>query len=138
MPTPRRSTQRRSRRRGAAAAELAVCLPLIILLVLATIEACTMIYLKQSLTVAAYEGARTALTPGATSADVTTQATQVLTDRDVQGGSVALTPLVFETAATGSYLRVQATAPCDMNGGLGSWFYQGKSLTGTVEVMKEF
>ena len=51
------------RRRGVAASELAVCLPVIVLLVLAMIEACTMIFLKQSLTVAAYEGVRTAIEP---------------------------------------------------------------------------
>ena len=63
---------RRSRsesHRGTALAEIAVCLPIIVLLAFASIEACTMIYLKQSLTIAAYEGGRTAVTPGATSAD---------------------------------------------------------------------
>ena len=39
-------------------------------LVIGTIEACSMIFLKQSLAVAAYEGARTAIVPGTTQADV--------------------------------------------------------------------
>ena len=46
-------------RRGGG--ELAVCLPVVVLLVIATIEACSAMFLKQSLTVAAYEGVRTAL-----------------------------------------------------------------------------
>jgi len=51
----------RGSRRAVAASELAVCLPILVLLVLAMIESCTMIFLKQSLTVSAYEGIRKAI-----------------------------------------------------------------------------
>ena len=51
----------RRRRHGAAATEFAVCLPVLMLLLLGMLEACTMIFLKQSLAVAAYEGGHTAL-----------------------------------------------------------------------------
>ncbi len=51
-------------RDGVAATELAVCMPVIVLVVLATIESCAMIFLQQSLSIAAYEGARVALAPG--------------------------------------------------------------------------
>ena len=47
-----------------------MCLPIIVLLVIGTIEACSMVFLKQSLAIAAYEGARTAIIPGATKAQV--------------------------------------------------------------------
>jgi Flp pilus assembly protein TadG len=53
-------------RRGVAAAEFAVCLPVLVLVVFASIEACSMIFLKESLTVAAYEGSRVALQSAAT------------------------------------------------------------------------
>src|SRR6188472_1863347 len=72
-------------RRGVAASELAVCLPIVVLLVLATIEACSMVFLKQSLTVASYEGVRTAIDKGATSAQVQTACQQVLNDRKIAG-----------------------------------------------------
>src|SRR5262245_11435218 len=78
-PTNCRNTNRRRARRGirgVAAAELAVCLPIVVLLVLATIEACSALFLKQSLTVAAYEGVRTAIEEGATSANVQTACNQ--------------------------------------------------------------
>ena len=51
-------SQHRATRRGVAAVELAVCLPVIILLVFGAIEASSFIFLKQSLNVAAYEGIR--------------------------------------------------------------------------------
>ena len=43
--------------------ELAVCLPVIALLVLASIEACTMIFVQQGLETVAYETARFAVAP---------------------------------------------------------------------------
>ncbi|MEM9660354.1 MAG: TadE/TadG family type IV pilus assembly protein, partial [Planctomycetota bacterium] len=49
-PCKFRRCERRSTRCGLAVTELAVCLPVVVLLVLAMIEACTMIFLKQSLT----------------------------------------------------------------------------------------
>ncbi len=68
-------------RRGVAAAEFAVCLPVMVLLVLGMVETCSMVFLKQSLAVAAYEGAHTAVKPGATSADVRAVCDNILRDR---------------------------------------------------------
>ena len=86
--TPRQSWLRirmrpfgRRNARGVAAAELAVCLPIVVLLVIATIEACSAVFLKQSLTVAAYEGVRTALEEGATARSVQRHCNRVLSDR---------------------------------------------------------
>ena len=50
-----------STRRAAAAAELAICLPLIVFLLLASLEACSMIFLDHSLTITSYEGVRVAI-----------------------------------------------------------------------------
>ncbi|MEO2047664.1 MAG: TadE/TadG family type IV pilus assembly protein [Pirellulales bacterium] len=77
-----------STRQGVAAAELAVCLPVLVLLVLAMIESCTMIFLKQSLTVTAYEGVRTVLQERAVAADVQKTCQQIFADRRVQGMSL--------------------------------------------------
>lgn len=55
------TTHRRHRandRRGTSVVEFAVCMPLIMLIVLGAIEATSMIFLKQSLQAAAYEGSR--------------------------------------------------------------------------------
>ena len=62
----RRTT--RSNRRGIAAVELAVCLPVIVLLVFGSIEASSFIFLKQSLNVSAYEGIREAIRVGSNNA----------------------------------------------------------------------
>jgi hypothetical protein len=117
---------------------LAVCLPLLVLLVLATIEACTMIYLKKSLTVAAYEAGRTSLMPGASSANVKAQGQQVLDDRKVKGATIVLNPAAIEAAPEGSYLEVTVNAPCESNTLLGTWFYTGRTLSARATYKKEF
>ena len=48
-------------KRGIAAVEFAVIAPVFFLILLGTIETCTMIFLQQSLKIAAYEAARSRL-----------------------------------------------------------------------------
>jgi Flp pilus assembly protein TadG len=136
-----KSTTRRHRdpsfRHGVAASELAVCLPVLVLLVLAMIEACTMIFLKQSLTVAAYEGVRTALEPAAVQADVVASASSVLADRRVNGGNVTVTRN-FEALAPGEYVQVIVSAPADRNSVIPGSFFRGRTLTASATMMKEF
>ncbi len=50
-------------RRAAAMIEFAICMPVFFLLAMGTIETCRMIYLRQSLKLAAYECARIELHP---------------------------------------------------------------------------
>jgi len=133
-----RSRRRERRRRGVAASELAVCLPVIVLLVLAMIEACTMIFLKQSLTVAAYEGARAALEPQAVATDVQDAANGVLADRRVQKASVTIRPTNFATLAPGEYIEVTVSAPTDPNSTIPGSFLRGRTLSATAVMMKEF
>lgn len=61
------------KRSGAAIIELAVCLPLLVLITLATIKACSMIFLKQTLIIAAFEGARIGMLPGSAALNVEAQ-----------------------------------------------------------------
>jgi hypothetical protein len=121
-----------------AASELAVCLPVLVLLVLAMIESCTMIFLKQSLTVAAYEGVRTSIEPNAVAADVQTKCQDVLEDRRVQQPQVVITPANFETLAPGAYVTVTVSAPADRNSILPGNFFRGRTLAASATMMKEF
>jgi Flp pilus assembly protein TadG len=129
---------KRPRRRGVAAVEFAVCLPIIVLLVLGTIEACSMIFLKQTLAIAAYEGVRTAIIPGKTKADVEAACNQILVDRGVASGKVTVTPANFDTLEPGKYVDVTVTAPCNANSIVRNKFYKGKTLTSNASMMIEF
>ncbi|MCG8448620.1 MAG: pilus assembly protein [Pirellulales bacterium] len=129
---------RRRNRRAIAAAEFAVCLPVIVLLVLGMIESCTMIFLKQSLTVAAYEGVRTALEENAVSADVRRTSQQVLSERRVRGGATTVSPGNLPSLPVGQYITVTASAPADRNSVVPSVFFRGRTLSASATMMKEF
>ena len=79
---------RRTRRTGGAAVEAALTLPLILLLITATIELSTAIYLKESLTIAAYEGARIAVTRKADNQDVIDRIEEVFDSRGISTAGV--------------------------------------------------
>lgn len=129
---------RTEKRRGAATVEFAVCLPVIVILVLGSIEATTMIFLKQSLTVSAYEGGRTAIVPEATSADVEAVCQQILADRRVNNATINVIPNNLDSIEPGEFIRVEVNAPCDGNSILSGRIFQGREMIGVAEFMKEF
>jgi Flp pilus assembly protein TadG len=137
MASARRQPTNGRRRRGVAAAELAVCLPIVVLMVIATIEACSALFLKQSLTIAAYEGVRTALEEGATPANVQTACKQILADRKIKGASITLKPANPATLNPGDFIDVTVTAPCGPNSLVPAAFYRGRSLSATASMMIE-
>ena len=127
----------RALRSGAAVVELAVCLPILTLITLATIESSAMIFLQQSLSVAAYEGARVALVPSATEENARYQTELILTGRTVQGATVTVSPNNFDVLPAGTWIQVVASAPFSQNSLAGGWLFNGNTLTATVEMMKE-
>lgn len=127
-----------SGRRGAATVEFAVCLPVIVILVLGSIEATSMIFLKQSLTVAAYEGGRTAIVPEATAADVQAVCEQILADRRVNNATINVIPADLDSIEPGEFIRVEVNAACDDNAILSGRIFQGRDMLGFAEFMKEF
>ena len=110
-----RSPRTAARRKGTAAVEFAICLPVLITIVLGSIEATNAIFLKQHLTAAAYEAARKATAPGRTSSDATTAATNVLTQFGVSGGTISISPAVGSATAAGTQITVTASAPLSSN-----------------------
>lgn len=133
----RRQRHRKCARQGAALVEFAVILPVLVLMFFGTVEACSMINLEQSLKVAAYEATRVALVPGTNSGNVSAAANQVLSDRRIAGGTVSMSPSDPSGAPTGSYISVTVSAPAAGNSLVGAWFYGGRTLSSTVQMMKE-
>jgi Flp pilus assembly protein TadG len=128
----------RRRRRGVAATEFAVCLPIIVLLVVGTIEACSMIFLKQTLAIAAYEGARTAIIPGVTKTQVEAACNQILTDRKVKGAVITVKPTDIAALNPGDFVDVTVSAPCSSNSIVPNKFYKGRTVSSTASMMIEF
>lgn len=132
------SRRRRSIRRGTAATETAVILPLFVFIVLGCIETCTMIFLKQSLEIAAYEACRTSLVRGTTTYGVQTKAQNILTARKVQNATITVDPPDFLSRPYGTFIRVTVSAPCNSNSSFAPWIYAGRTLSSDVEMMKEY
>src|SRR3954452_19389663 len=82
----------RKRRRGAAAVEFAVVLPLFVVLVFGMIEYGRMVMVQQIITNASREGARRAVLDGATPSTVQAAVTTYLTDAAISGGRTAVDP----------------------------------------------
>lgn len=126
------------RRRGAAVTELAICLPILVIFVFGTIEICNYIYKKQSISIAAYEGARIALVSGSTEEKVRLQCELLLADRRINDAVIQISPADFETAPTGTFIAVEVSAPLASNGVLPKQLFAQDFLNARVEMMKEF
>lgn len=125
-------------RQGVAATEFAVCLPLIVLLLLGSIEASTMIFLKQTLTIAAYEGARHATAELCAESDVEETCHSVLDDRNVAGASVSVSPGPLEVQPEQTWITVTVTAPAADNSVIQGMFMDGRIVTARATMMKKY
>jgi Flp pilus assembly protein TadG len=126
-----------NKRKGAAIVEFAVVLPIIVVLVLGTIEATSMIFLQQSLKLAAYEGARTSIVPGAELENVEAACARVLEARRISATTIAVQPANFASEPYGTLIRVEVSAECDSNSFFPSWFYAERQSVAAVTFMKE-
>lgn len=75
-------------RKAAATVEMALCLPVLVIVTLGTISVSQMIYLKQESVLVAAECTRYLARPGIMQADAIARGTQMLTDRGISGGTV--------------------------------------------------
>ncbi|MDA8746338.1 pilus assembly protein [Rubripirellula amarantea] len=126
-----------SEHRAVAATELAICLPLVAMLILASIEACGMVYLSHSLSIASYEGVRVAINYDSTTTDVTDKCTQMIEARQVVDGTIDVSPNNVATVPRGVAIQVTVTAPCNSNSLLPPWFFSGKTLSASTTMVKE-
>ncbi len=131
------SRRPRQRRRGVAAVEFAVCLPVILLLVFGAIEASSFIFLKQSLHVAAYEGARSATRLGAGNTEGTDSVQNILTSRNVQDFLVSFPNGDAAKANRGDEIVIEVSAPTATNSPLTGQFVTNRVLTARVVMVKE-
>ena len=126
-----------SSRCGTSAVELAVCLPVLMLVIIGSLECSGMIFLNQSLHIAAYEGARVAIRSDATNAEVIDRANDILSVRNVILPSLTVNPSNVSGILSGQTLTVTLSAPCDANSLLPPWFFGGMTLVGQTTMVKE-
>ncbi len=114
MKTRPTTRQKRYPKRAAAAlVELAICLPLLAFLVGASIEACDLIFLRNTLATASYSGTLEVSRSGCTETTIRNQITQVLNAANIKDFTIAVTKsngASFATAVKGDLIRVQIEA----------------------------
>jgi Flp pilus assembly protein TadG len=101
------------RRRGTAVVEMAVVLPLLLILTLGTIEYGWMLLCLQEMTGVCEQAGRTAATPTATNAIVNTQIASLMAHWNLQssGYTTTFSPSDVSTAATGNQVSVTISIP---------------------------
>lgn len=131
-------TQRnRFARRGVACVEAAFCLPVIFLVVLGSVEVTNKIFLKQSLSTAAYEACRTAIQASSTTAIANTSGLEILKARGVKSASLVFVPADVGNAPRGTIIRVTAHANGKANSIVSSGFAVAGDVSSTVVMVKE-
>lgn len=143
-PSKRPATTRRKRfssrtqRSGAAVVEAAICFPLIIILMLGTLEISAGLYLRESLSVCCFEACRVGTVRRATADDVQARAIEVLADRGVTGASVVLTPSNYDSLNSLDTFSVQITAPTAGNSIFIFDNLVNRSIQSNVTMVREF
>ena len=120
-----------------AVVELAICLPILALVLIATIEACVMLQLQHNLAVTAYEGARIGIMPGSSATGVQTQCSMLLDDRNINNYTITMTPSDPSTMDVGDAFTLTVSADCDSNTVLAAMFFEGKTLSESVVMLAE-
>ncbi len=122
-PPPRagRLGRRRAPRRGIAAVELALCLPVVLLTTLGMIEVSNVVYVQTQMQSVAYEGVRVATRPttsstqAASAAVVTADCTTMLAQLGVNGATVTINPASLASLVPQQTVTVTVTAPLNKN-----------------------
>ena len=138
----RRQPRRRSgKRRGVATIELALIAPALIALTIGTIDVCSVMFLKESAVLAAYEGARRGVARDRTNADVTARVMEFLDERGVDystGNVVVFSSPGFDDAATLENVTVTVNVPTTGNLLIPSQLLGDLTVSASVTMRKEF
>lgn len=132
----------RKHRRGAAAVEFAIIAPVFFLLILGMVEIGRAVMVQQIITNASREGARLAVLPGETNANVISRVDDILMDSGVSGANTEIlgesdSALNIQDVAYGDVVKVRVTVPFSKV----SWlpgpdkYMAGKSLS-AITVMR--
>lgn len=106
----RNNSKEVNHRDGVAAVETAILLPILVLLTFGSLELSNMIFLKQGLSIAAYEGAKSATSPGTTAAQATARIQEILSARSISDATISITPAVGGATPRGTMVTVSITS----------------------------
>ena len=126
-----------SRRRATACVELALCLPVIVLLVFASLEGANMIFLRQAVVQSAYETAKSAAKGYGLQAHARQLGEQVLSSRGISGASFEFQPPEVDGLAAGTPFTVSVAVPGDARSLTGILPFGGLTIRAQATMFKE-
>ena len=103
--------------------EFALCLPLLMLLVFGSIEAANAIYLRQAMTIAAYESVQVASAFGGTEPEAIAHAEEILATFNVSNATIEVQPKITANIKGGTPITVTVEAPTNSNSLGPAWFF---------------
>jgi Flp pilus assembly protein TadG len=124
-------------RRATASVELAVCLPVIVLLVFASLEGANMLFLRQAVVQSAYETAKAAAKAHGQQATAETLGRQVLSSRGVSTPTISFTPANVQALAPGSTFSVAVSVPGNARSIIGFGPFNGLIVRAQATMLKE-
>lgn len=122
-------------RRGAHIVEMALVLPILIMIVFGIIEFARANQIRQTVKQAAYEGARAGITADATVTAVTTQVNSVLSSVGITGSTVTVSPNPITNTTT--FVTVTVSASATANGWFMKYFTAGQAISAAVTLESE-
>ncbi|MCL4204119.1 MAG: pilus assembly protein [Pirellulaceae bacterium] len=134
---PRFTVERTRCRRGAASVEFAVCLPVIVLIVFGAIEACSFVFLQQSVQRSAYEAARVAASPYRQLQDGQSAGLQVLDQFGLHGGTVTISTSQLPGYPGIDLVDAAVTLPIAENRVMPAWVLAGSQLSARCSMVRE-
>ena len=133
----KRLSPKRSRRRGAATVELAVCLPVIFLLSMGAMEGASLIFLRQAMVQSAYETVKEAVRTDGSQAQGLVLGEQVLSFRGVTDQSITFNPSNVDQLDPGTPVTVTVSAPGDSNSVFPFGPFQNREISVQATMLKE-
>lgn len=137
----RRRAHSQRKRRGVATVEFALVLPALLALTFGTMDICSLLFIRESAVLAAYEGARRGVGRGRTNDDVVQRVTDFLDERGIvyRGASaVTISSPGFDNAETLENVTVTVTLPSEGNLLIPSQLLGDMDISASVTLRKEY
>jgi len=139
MFKPQRKNQiaRTKGRLGTATVELAVCLPVLVLIVFGSLQASSMYFLRQAMVQSAYEGVKEAARSDGSQELARTRSQQTLAFRNITGETISFFPENTGAVDPGTPITVTVSAPGDQNSVLPFGVFAGRTVSASATMNKE-
>lgn len=127
----------RKARKGTSTVELAVCLPVLALIVFGTLQASSMYFLRQALVQSAYETVREVVKADGSQALALERGQQTLRFRNVTGETITFNPANVDGLAPGTPVTVTVVANGDTNSIIPFGVFKGRTVSASASMNKE-